>query len=289
MQLRDYRKKGWNTPVFFLEIPPFPPYTPRDYRWWEKLPDHWDEVVESHVLDYRVEELKALIKFLETLTGKTLNLDRLTEVMEIGDEQEMWWRKARDLIAKTSPAPVDLVDQLAQYPMQWHRGTTQARDLAKMFYEEVKERVDKGEVAYPNEKIRLQWLTGGNFGNTAFYQYFADTYGAVFVCSVYLSIAADGYARTILNNDPLRALASKHLFLGLYTGPEWDLKEARLHNVSGALVFDYDCPFRINFGRVMYKQAYEKAGIPLFVIPRSWDADTQKTEISKWIETRLLR
>ncbi|MFC1532046.1 2-hydroxyacyl-CoA dehydratase [Thermodesulfobacteriota bacterium] len=287
IQIREYRQRGFDVPIFIMERAAPPPYHPDEYRWWEKIVDHWDEVIKPHRLDYRVEELKALIKFLEVTTGRTFSQDRLIEVMELENEQEMWWRKARDLIAETSPAPIDLVDQLAQYPSQWHRGSTEARDLAKLFYKEVKERVDQGKAAYPEEKLRLQWLTGGNFGNTAFYQYFADKYKAVFVCSVYLSISADGYPRSLLG-DPLRALAGRHILLGLYTGPEWDLKEARLHRVNGALVFDYDCPLRVNYGRVMYKQAYEAAGIPLFEIPRSWNAEKQKTEISKWIETHLI-
>ncbi len=187
LELRDYRKRGFDVPVFSLESTAPTPY-PHYPNWWEKIEDHWDEVIEPYRLDYRVEEYKGLIKFLEMHTGRTFSRDRLAEVMELVNEQEHYWRKARDLIAQTVPCPIDVVDQVANYPAQWHRGTTHGRDLAKMFYEEVKERVDNGEAAYPDEKFRLQWLKAGNWGDTALYQYFAEKYGAVFVNTIYLYV-----------------------------------------------------------------------------------------------------
>ncbi|MFP3975110.1 MAG: 2-hydroxyacyl-CoA dehydratase subunit D, partial [Dehalococcoidia bacterium] len=206
-------------------------------RWWERIKSHWDEVIEPHRLDLRVEELKALIRFLEITTGRTFSHARLVEIMELINEQEEYFKKTRDLIAETVPCPVSVPDQLAAtMNPQWHRGTQWGRDQARRFYEEVKEKVDRGEAACENEKFRMMWIGAGLWHNTAFYQYFEEKYGAVFVASMYLSIAADGYARDSLN-DPLRALASRHLVMGEYLRqPEWLLKEARLHKVSGAVM-----------------------------------------------------
>ena len=92
-------------------------------RWWERIKDHWDEIIEPHRLDLRVEELKALIRFLEVTTGKTFSMAKLREVMELVNEQDEYFKKARDLIAETVPCPVSLSDQLSVYRAQWHRGT----------------------------------------------------------------------------------------------------------------------------------------------------------------------
>ncbi|MBA7695145.1 hypothetical protein ES703_103767 [subsurface metagenome] len=162
-----------------------------------------------------------------------------------------------------------------------------------MFYEEVKEKVDKGEAAYEDEKLRLMWIGAGLWHNTAFYQYFEEKYGAVFVCSIYLSIAADGYARDLLN-DPLRALASRHLSMGEHLRqPDWLVKEAKLHKVSGAVMIVSESCIR-DVGRKFTKIAFENAGIPLLSIyadvvdAREWDDEKIKAQVSKFIEERIL-
>ncbi|MFC1921570.1 2-hydroxyacyl-CoA dehydratase, partial [Chloroflexota bacterium] len=38
-------------------------------RWWERIRDHWDEMIDPRTLDFRVEQYKELIKFLEITTG----------------------------------------------------------------------------------------------------------------------------------------------------------------------------------------------------------------------------
>jgi len=261
-------------------------------RWWERIKDHWDKVIEPHRLDLRVEELKGLIRFLEVTTGKIFSHDKLAEVMKLVNEQEEYFKKARDLIAQTVPCPVSLADQLANYPPQWQRGTPEGVQLTRMFYEEVKERVDKGEAACPNEKLRLMWIGVGLWTNTAFYQYFEEKYGAVFVCSMYLSIAADGYSRTVLHNDPLRALASRHVFLGL-GDDDWWVKEAKLHKVQGVVqMVTQSC--RLSMTAPLTSLKLEDAGIPVVSIScdnvdaRAWDEDRIRTLVSGFIEERIL-
>jgi benzoyl-CoA reductase/2-hydroxyglutaryl-CoA dehydratase subunit BcrC/BadD/HgdB len=261
-------------------------------RWWEKIKDHWDQMIEPHRLDLRVEELKSLIRFLEVTTGRTFSLSKLMEVMGLINEQADYFKKARDLIAETVPCPVTLPDQLAIYPTQWQRGTPQGRDLTKLFYEEVKDRVNKGVAAYPDEKLRLMWLGPGLWANTAFYQYFEEKYGAVFVCSIYLSIGADGYARSVLNNDPLRALAGRHVFLGL-GDDNWIAKEARRHNVNAVIqMVSQNC--RRSLQAPLTRMVLEDSGIPTLAIPcdnvdaRAWNENKIKNLVSDFIEKRLL-
>jgi hypothetical protein len=277
--------REWGCPCFPLEKGTSTKIKPP--RMWERLRDHWDEMIEPHLLDLRVEEEKALIRFLEITTGRRFCIDKLFQVSELINEQEDYWRKARDLIAETVPCPVSLPDQLSMYPAQWFRGTPEARDLIKDYYEEVKDRVDKGEAAYPNEKFRLMWLGAGLWTNTAFYQQFEEKYGAVFVCSIYTSIAADFYARTIINNNPSRAIAGRHILLGSVS-PEWLVKEAKLHKCSGVVGFGSGSSSAIDM------QSFEEAGIPAIEIPghnvdaRQWRDKEVNSIVSNFIETRLL-
>ena len=266
-------------------------------RWWERIKDHWDEVIEPHRLDLMVEELKTLIRFLEVTTGKTFSHARLMDVMELINRQEEYYKKTRDLIAATVPCPVSLTDQIAStMNSQWHRGTPWGLHHARMFYEEVKERVEKGEAACRNEKARLMWIGPGLWHNTAFYRYFEEKYGAVFVCSIYLSLAADGYARTVAN-DPLRALASRHVSMTEFIyHRDWLVKEAKLHGVSGAVIIVSRSCIRPVGGSVGWKftrMAFEAAGIPVLPIysdvvdAREWNDAEVTSQVSKFIEEKV--
>ncbi|MBN1366549.1 MAG: 2-hydroxyacyl-CoA dehydratase [Dehalococcoidales bacterium] len=288
LTLKEIWAREIGCPCFPLEIVA-PINTPLPPRWWEKIRDHWDEIIDPKSLDFRVEQYKELIKFIELTTGLRFSLSRLNEVNSLINEMEDYFKAARDLIAKTVPCPVTLSDQLSSYtPIQWHRGTPEARDFAKMFYEEVKERVDTGQAAYPKEKIRLMWLSVGLWTNTAFYQYFEEKYGATFVASMYLSLGADCYARNVHNNDPLRAIAGRNIFLGIENN-EFLVKEAKLHKCNGAVRFKDrgDSPS-------LQTLAFEKAGIPVCEIPgsnvdlRQWRDEEVKFTLSQFIEKRLL-
>jgi hypothetical protein len=128
------------------EIPP---------RWWEIIADHWDEMMDPYKLDYKVERMKELISFLEIITKQSFNIAKLKVAMELINEQMDYYGKARDLVVGTIPCPVSVRDHLAIHQTLWHRGTIMGRDLMKGYYEEVKQRVEKGVAAYPEEKLRL--------------------------------------------------------------------------------------------------------------------------------------
>ncbi|MFC1820213.1 2-hydroxyacyl-CoA dehydratase family protein [Thermodesulfobacteriota bacterium] len=209
------------------------PDNPVPPRWWERLRDHWDEIIDPKELDVRVEQTKALISYLEVTTGRKFSLAKLNKAMDLVNEQMDYWGMARDLIAETVPCPVSLRDQLTMYQTEWHRGTPEGRDFIKSFYEEVKYRVDKGMAANPDEKLRLMWIAGTP---PAWSRYVEDKYGAVCVCCWFSSIPIDGYARTVLNNDPLRTLAGRHMLIFAHT-PDWLLKDAKLHQCHG-MIFD---------------------------------------------------
>jgi hypothetical protein len=266
--------------------------TPTTYYpgWWERIRSHWDEMIEPYRLDLRVEEYKALIRFLEVTTGKTFSHAKFVELMELENKQEDYFRMARDLIAQTVPCPVSVPDQVASVmPVQWHRGTQWAVDQAQMFYEEVKERVDNGIAACKNEKLRLMWLGAGLWHNTAFYQYFEEKYGAVFVYSGYLSMAADVFARDLLG-DPLRSLAGRHILFG--GGDDWQVKEAKLHKVDGLIMMESEGG-NVGTGHFFTQKTFEDAGIPVLSIKaenvdsRKWDDVEIKSQVSNFIEGRL--
>jgi len=231
-------------------------------NWWDGLAEDWDILIEPERLDLFEAELRESIAELESLSGKRFDPARFVEVMDLVNEQESLYRETRDLIARTVPAPISIVDSMpATMVPQWHRGTPWARDAAREFHEEVSARAAAGEAACPNERLRLMFVGRGVWSDMGFYQRWEESHGAVFVCSMYLSLAADGYIRRHdRGRDPMRALAARFVTMGdelrmpTWAGA-WNVKEAQLHGVDGAMALSDADPLVL--------RALREAGIPV--------------------------
>jgi len=271
---------------------------PAHMDWWNRCRHEWESLYESHRLDLMVEELKAFIRFLEITTGKTFSETKFKRVMDLVNQQEEYSAMTRDLIAETIPAPISIVDSIPSVMIpQWQRGTEWGVKAARMFYEEVKEKVDRGEAVCENEQIRLMWIGVGLWFNTSFYQYFQEKYGAVFIWSFYLGLAADGYAR-YGDEDLLRTLAARYVSLteGLAVTPwstAWYVDQAKKHGIRAAVQL---VPMDTCRGGSTYflRKGLEDAGIPVFALgsdnvdPREWDDEEMKRKFSHFLETRVL-
>jgi hypothetical protein len=239
-------------------------------NWVEKVYDHWDQLYDPLRLDLRVKEDEALIAFLEVTTGRTFSIAKLIQSIELNNEQMAYWDKADELIAFTVPCPVSWRDRQAVMQAKWHRGTVRGRDFIKAYYEEVKERVEKGIAACPNEKIRLF----GAFANPpTFSRYLQEEHGAVFVPDT--QYTGTPYRRAILNNDPLRTLAARQMAFSFET-PEWFAKDANRQQIDG-MIEDPHVPHR-------NREALEKAGIPVLTVPRDKDDAEVRAMLDRFIE-----
>ena len=278
------------TETFLLSRTAADPVPP---RWWELVPHEWERAFGADRLDLLQAEIEELIAWLEQRTGRRLDRDRLADILRLGNEQAEWNLRTRDLIATARPTPVTVNDTMpAVMVPQWHRGSAWAVDAARALHDEVAERVAGGHAVCPSERRRLMWIGRGLWSDLAMYQRFQEEFGAVFVWSMYLAIASDGYRR--YGDDPVRALAAR--FVGitdqLYVPPwssEWYLKEALSHDVDGVvhLVAD-DTP-----GGVFITEALEDAGIPVLEI-RANNADARSSaaaripeRIAEFLRTRV--
>ena len=231
-------------------------------RWWDVMPDQWDSALEAERIDLLVDEFRVVIADIEAATGRRFDEARFRDIMDLVNEQEDHYRATRDLIARTVPAPVSIVDTMpATMVPQWHRGSVWARDAARAFHDEVAERVAAGLGVVAEEKVRLMWVGRGLWSDTAFYQRWEDSHGAVFVWSMYLALAADGYIRRFdRGRDPLRALAARFLTMGdelrmpSWSGP-WHVHEAETNQIDGAVALADADPFTL--------RALSEAGIPV--------------------------
>lgn len=230
-------------------------------RWWDGLADHWQDWIEPERLDLMEAELREAIAEFESLTGKRFDAELFRSVLDLVNEQEEFYRATRDLVARTVPAPISIADSMpATMVPQWHRGTAWARDAARDFHDEVAQRVAAGEAACPGERLRLMFVGRGVWSDMGFYQRWEASHGAVFVCSMYLSLAADGYIRRYDGRDPMRSLAARFVTMGdelrmpTWAGA-WHVKEAQLHQCDGAMALSDADPLVL--------RALREAGFPV--------------------------
>ena len=268
-------------------------------EWWNKTIEHWDQLANERRRAFFERELRDLIAFLEQKTGRMFDMNRLREIMDYVNEQDYWYRKTRDLIAETKPCPVTISDTVnAVMQAQWQRGTKWATEHAKSLYEEVKYRADNNMPAVPNERIRLMWIGRGLWFNLAFYNYFEEKYGAAFIWSMYLGLAADAYGRENYESDPLKALGTRFSMITdfLHTPPfnsEWFLKEARHNQVDGVvLLTSENCMNNGDFYYNMVK-TLEDNGFPVCLLradpadAKKWNQETMTAAVEDLIVNRI--
>jgi hypothetical protein len=273
--------EAWDVPAFILETPSAG--RPMPTRWWESSRHGWEQLYPTWQLDRMTGVFWDLIAWCERATGRKFDLDKLREVMARANRQQAYFEEVRNVIV-AGKVPVSMSEQLGNVmTIQWRRGSEWATDAARQFRDEVLQRAAAGQWICPDERFRLMWHGAGLWQNTSFYRAFEQQYGAVFVRSMYMSIAIDGYPR--YGNDPVRALASRYCGIGLGS-IEWDIHEARLHRVDGVVATASTVNSRV-------RSAFEQADLPLLVLDvdlvdgRTWDEEAVQRQMADFIERRL--
>ncbi len=282
-------------PYAGIEMPASTRFYP---RWWEMARRDWEDLYEPHRIDVVLEQYREMVTVAEQVSGRRLDVDALRERMEQVNLQESYFDEARELIASAPQCPVRVSEQMSNaMTAQWHRGAAWSVAHARAFRDEVAQRVAAGVSVIPEEKVRLMWGGVGLWQNTAFYSAFEQSHGAVFVWSMYLALAADGYIKHNLR-DPLRALAARYLNLGeqAHAAPwagEWMVHEGLRHRCDGAVLLASPKQRHQLAGNVFQKQALEAAGIPVLEINvdpndnRGWDEDAMRALVARFIEERV--
>lgn len=261
-------------------------------RWWELARTAWEEVFETHRIDRVVGCFRELVGECERITGRQFDEEALTAALDRVHAQEECFDEVRTMICEAPKLPVRLSEQMTNtMTAQWHRGSEWALEHASSFRDEVRRRAQDGVAAYPGERIRLGWVGVGLWQNTDFYRAFEESHGAVFVRSMYLSIASDGYIR-YGTRDPLRSLAGRYASFNetLHTAPwlpEWTVADCRRHRCDGVVI--------VNLGSAVKftQEALEQAGIPALVLDvdavdtRRWDDSAARRAVAEFLERRL--
>jgi benzoyl-CoA reductase/2-hydroxyglutaryl-CoA dehydratase subunit BcrC/BadD/HgdB len=128
---------------------------------WPLYEDDYDyHEVQDYYVKYIVSQLKGLIEFLEKHTGRKMDWDRLSELIDLTDRTGNLVCEIYDL-RRTVPTPMDTGDAMnTMVPMTFMKGTQQAYDFYKALYDELQQKIAKKEGVVPDEKYRLLWGGG---------------------------------------------------------------------------------------------------------------------------------
>jgi len=128
---------------------------------WPLYEDDYDyHEVEGYYIKYFVEQLRGLVEFLEKHTGRKMDWDRLSELVELSDRTWNLIWEAYEL-RRAVPTPMGTGDAMnTMVPMVFMMGTQEAYDFFKDLYDELKQKVANKEGVIPDEKYRLIWGGG---------------------------------------------------------------------------------------------------------------------------------
>lgn len=185
-------------------------------QWYEALADHYHCPLfildvpfqrrpeqEEHIIAYVAAQIEALISWSEEQAGRSLDVDRLMETLELSRKAIALWSEIRDLGAHR-PSPLNAPDLfLAMAPIVVLRGTQTAVDFYRLMKVEVEERVANGVAAVPGERIRLLWDNIAIWYQLfRFYRLFANE-GACFVVDTY----TNSWSTELELDEPIMGLA----------------------------------------------------------------------------------
>lgn len=192
-----------NIPFFLLDIP------------FVTEPDS-----PSHHIEYIVKQIEDLIDFLENVSGRRANPEKLRKVQKLSSKAFKLWEEILSY-GRASPSPFDAFDMYGHmFPLVNLRGTSAAEEYYKLLRYEVQARVKKKIGAISDERHRLLWDFLPIYNKMNFFSRILSKRGAVVVASTFFHPVSNGYEtqkRDLFRQTDdglLRSLA--HDFMQLY-------------------------------------------------------------------------
>jgi benzoyl-CoA reductase/2-hydroxyglutaryl-CoA dehydratase subunit BcrC/BadD/HgdB len=184
-------------------------------KWFQVLvfdtPEYvMDKKAREEIVKYCVIQLKELIGFLEEVTKKKFDYDRLKEVMKYSAQSSILYKKFLDM-AQYKPSPISIFDALIGMAIAvYRRGTQECVDYYQTLCDEIQAKVDQGIGVLPKEKekYRLYWENLPVWFKFSDHAKLLGSYGGVILTSLYVhawSLEFD------LDKDPLVTLAENYV------------------------------------------------------------------------------
>lgn len=138
-----------DVPVYEVGLPWIPYEEDYDYR-----------EVQDYYVRYIVTQLRGLVEFLEQQTGRKMDWDRLSELVDLADKTWNMVIEAYEL-RRAIPCPMGTGDAMnTMVPLTFMMGTQEAYDFFRDLRDELQRKIANKEGIISDEKYRLLWGGG---------------------------------------------------------------------------------------------------------------------------------
>jgi benzoyl-CoA reductase/2-hydroxyglutaryl-CoA dehydratase subunit BcrC/BadD/HgdB len=213
-------------------------------------------------------QLHDLVKPLEEIAGKKMDMDELRHTVGLSRECSELWKKVLDTAAAI-PSPITFFDgTIHMGPAVVLRGTPQAVDYYKILLHELRQRITDGIAAVENEKYRIYWEGMPIWGRLR-------THSELFA-GLQASVLASTYCNSWIFTDfdarePFKSMAKAYTELFIVRSDE--LKEKYIKEmieffkIDGIIYHDAKtCPNNSNNRYGMPQRLENLTGVPSLVI-----------------------
>jgi bcr-type benzoyl-CoA reductase subunit B len=248
----------------------------------------------EEIVKYCVLQLKEMIKWMEDITKKKFDYDRLKEVLKYSAQASVLYKKFLDM-AQYKPSPISIFDALIGMAITvYRRGTPECVEFYQALCDELmEEKVAKGIGVLQNEKYRLYWENLPVWFKFRDHANLLGSYGGVILTSLYVhawSLEFD------LDKDPLLTMAENYLnrFSNSTIEDRADMAMElfRKYNMNGMIMFMNRSCKAVSFAVPSLKEILTKrTGSPALVIesdrgdPRFYSETQIRTRIEAYFET----
>ncbi|MFC1856600.1 2-hydroxyacyl-CoA dehydratase subunit D [Thermodesulfobacteriota bacterium] len=252
---------------------------------------HYKHAIEDHYIEYVKGQIRSLIKFLEEVSGKKLDYDRLREAVELSSKASELFLEIQDM-RRNVPCPVgaeDIMPLIA--PSFYWAGTQRAVKIYEEARNEVKENAAQGKGAIADERHRLYFEGIPPWYHLGLFNYLAE-YGAVSVAETY---PFEFVHVMDPDRDPIDNLADKALRY-LYNMPDQErldviLNSIDAYHIDGAVMWNsICCKIHTGFTGMMSYDLQKEFNIPTLVLdadqadPRDYHPATVQNRIDAYLE-----
>ncbi len=243
---------------------------PQARTFYADMPQVAIENIKDHHINYAVFEMKRLVNFLEEVTGRKLDYDRLKEVVRLSDKACELWDEIMSY-RRFIPTPISASEIGIMFVMVTRQGTQIAVDYLTRVRDELKEKSEQGIGILEDEKVRLFWDNIPLWYNMGLFNYF-EKMGGVVVAETYSA----AWSLRLDANNPMETLARKTLIsyplvscVSINKRKEMVLKACREYAIDGAILHRNKSCVPITLGQMDIKRELEQMDIPALII----DAD----------------